>query len=296
MIYLQRPWYNDPRSKHYSHDALFGTISQFPATLGRPIRPMEHQKNSTRCTGYGAAVNGGYIYGQRFHPDWQASKIGQIAGVSVDTGGSDPNSCMKSQRDYGYCPYESIPTALSLERNTIENTGMEVFGTSYDTAAEPYKGVGFVKVDGPLDLYGDIKSALLLAYDPVGKQGACVQAFGRWYYEWSNSPQGIVRNDYTAFAGYHHWLFVDWKTINGVEYLVAHNSYGYEQGDGGLYYFPRDIVNREFTLQNTSLKIMKILTEEQKAMIAKETPIGQIWRVVAKIWYILSTLQYGRTH
>ena len=251
---------------------------------------MENQKSTTRCIGYASAVNGGYIYNQRYHPDWQAAKIGQIQGRTVDNNGGDPNATMKSQRDYGYVPYETIPTAFSLEINTIENTGMDVFGTQYDLAAEPYKVAGFVKVDGPLDLFDDIRSSLLQAYDPVTKKGATVQAFGRWYQEWTYAENGIIKNGYQILAGYHCYLFIDWKNINGVDYLIAHNSYGYENGDNGLFYFPRDIVNREFDLSGTSLKIVKALTPEQKALAAQETPFGKIQRMIIRAWYLISNL------
>lgn len=294
MNYSQIKWYNDPRSKAYSHTKLFGAVTQFPPTLGRPLRPVENQKNSARCTAYASALNGGYIYGSRFHPDWQAAKIGQEQGYSIDFSGGDPNKVMKSQIDYGYLPYESAPPALTLESNTIENTGWKSFDPSLDIAAAPYKEMGFVKVDGD-DLYIAIKSALMLAYDPTTQKGAVVQAFGRWYGSWTYTQDGIVRNNYMSgdFVGYHCYDFIDWKTINGVEYLIAQNSYGENVGQGGYYYFSRDIINREFSLPSTTLKIIKTITPEQKALIAQETPIGKIWRLVANAWYMISTL--GKT-
>lgn len=286
--FQKKPFWNDPRSKRFSHDALFGTITSFPPTLGRLLRPVENQKNSVRCTAYGTAVNGGYIHGARFHPDWQAAKIGQLQRRSVDVNGGDPNATMKSQRDYGYAPYESIPTAFSLERNSIENTGMDIFGTLYDLAAEPYKAAGFVKVDGPLDLFDDVKSALVQAYDKATGKGACVQAFGRWYQEWTN--QNIIKNGYENFEGYHHYLFVDFETINGIEYLIAQNSYGENVGEDGFHRFPRDIVNREFSLSGTSLKIMKIMSPSQLALARQETPYGALQRLIIRAWYIISNL------
>ena len=42
-------------------------------------------------------MNGQYIHGLVFSPDWQTDKIGRLQGKNVDEGGSDPNAAMASQ-------------------------------------------------------------------------------------------------------------------------------------------------------------------------------------------------------
>lgn len=268
MQFQQTPWLNDPRSTKFSHDKLFGTVTNFPPEgLKRPLRQIENQGNTLRCTAYASAVNGGYIWHSRFNPTWQAQKISYIQGRDIDLYGADPNSAMKSQRDYGYAPYDFTDDNVAYENRVA----------------------GYVKVDGPLDVFDDIRSALYQAYNPETKTGAVVQAFGRWFNEWNTA---IIPQNYTSFAGYHAYLFVDWTVLNGVTYLIAQNSYGEAYGEAGLHYFPREVVNREFTLSGTTLKICKPLTRAQIEEAKKDTPVGRIWNQLLLIWRIFSN-KYG---
>lgn len=221
-----------------------------------------------RCAAYAGAVNGGYINSQRFSPSFQADKISYIQGWDIDERGSDPNAAMKSQRDYGYLP-------ITLEMDPEK-----------DTRAKGYHVAGYVKVDGPLDLFDDIRSALFQAYNPKTESGACVQAFGTWYHEWTNAA--FIPNEYTSFAGYHSYLFVDFTTLNGKDFLIAQNSYGHNVGSNGFHYFPREVVNREFARQGTSLKIVKPLTKEQIELAKQDTFLGRIQKLIISIWGVLS--------
>lgn len=269
MKFKQKKWKNDPRSRKFSHHALFGTTAQIPRTLGKTLRPVEDQGNTVRCAAYAGALDGGYIRGERMSPEWQVKKITEIQGFSVDTGGSDPNAAMKSQTN----PWGYVTTNEWMNND--------------ETHAGERGNIGYVKVDGPLDLFDDVRSALTLAYDPVTKLGACVQAFGRWYSEWTYA--GTIPQTYSKLAGYHSYLFVDFTEINGVPYLIAQNSYGVIAGDKGFHLFPREVVNREFSLSNTSLKIPKPLTSEQYKLAKEESWGGRIERMIMEIWYQIST-------
>ena len=295
MNYLKRPWKHDPRSKKFSHHKLFGTVPQatLPETLGRPRQHVFNQGMTLRCTGYGSAANGSYIHGRAFSPDWSAYKIGVKQGKSVDEGGGDPNATMKHQRDDGFLPLEDAP--YSLERNGAQGSGMYAgWPAELDEKAKKFDTVpGFVRVDGPYDTFDNIRVALHLACDPVTKFGATVDAFGRWFAEWSSAPRGIVPSTYKSFIGYHRYIFIDWVTIDGKEYLVAHNSGGTGIGDGGFFYFDRDTVNREFSQWGTTLKIVKTLTPEQIAEAKKETTLGRAWRALIDLWYVISLI-FGR--
>lgn len=270
MNFQKQPWKHDPLSKNFTHNKLFGSVPRLPRTLNRPKRPVEDQGNTLRCAAYSAAVAGGYIHSRRFSPDWQARKITSIQGFDIDDRGSDPNAAMKSQRDYGY-----LPKASELAPDA-------------DTLALGYHVAGWVKVvahDG-LDTFDAIREALFMAYNPNTQDGAPVHAFGTFYHEWTRA--GIIPTEYSAFAGYHAYLFVDFITTDGVDYLIAQNSYGPGAGATGFHYFPREVVNREFARSGTTLKIAKPLTPDQIAR-AKETSIwGAIQRTIIKIWYSIS--------
>jgi hypothetical protein len=285
-----RPWRWDPRERGFSHKRYFGApdIHQLPREgLRRPRRPVEDQIMTLRCTAYAGAVAQGYIHGLRFHPDWQAKKIGQKQRRHVDEYGADPKAAMSSLRDDGSLLRDMTP--ISLETHGAPASGQwSAYPDTLDVKAKDFRALAYLGCDDAFDYFDDIRWALFKAYDPVTKKGAIVHAFGQWFSEWTYAPQGIVQEGYTGFTGYHAYLFVDWCTINGKLYLVAQNSAGIGTGDQGFLYFPREIVNREFSRWSTALKILTPMTKEQIENAKREDTIGVIQRLIIQAWWILS--------
>ncbi len=149
--------------------------------------------------------------------------------------------------------------------------------------------------------FDNIRSALALAYDPTTGLGATVQAFGKWYDDWSYTPGGIIPTAYGPHFGYHHYLFVDFCDSNGVPYLIVHNSGGSLMGKNGFHYMPREVVNREFQRSGllypsgTTLKIAKPLTQAQIELAKQETMAGYIERQILQIWYAISEIIISRS-
>ena len=94
-------------------------------------------------------------------------------------------------------------------------------------------------------------------------------------------------------AAHESFVFFDFDTIGGVEYLIAQNSYGESYGDKGRHYFPRETINREFAKFGTGLYVFKDLTLEQIADAKKDTPLGRLQRAILDIWWSLAKL-FGR--
>jgi hypothetical protein len=290
--FQKTPWKHDARSRRFSHQKFFGTASPnyLPTTLNREIGPILDQGSTLRCTGYGNAYEGFLIHGIPMNPDWSAAKVGQKQGRTVDESGGDPNATMKSMRDDGFLPLAKV--SLCWQSHGVAKSGMTSFYPPLDEEAKKYDvGVGFFKVDGPHDTFDNIKIAIFKAYDPKTKRGQGVDAFGTWYDEWTLPMSGIIPSTYSRFAGYHRYVFFDFCRIDGIEYLKAKNSYGIS-GNNSIYYFPREVVNREFAKWGTSLKILKTLTPEQLAEAKKTTQLGRLWEAVVQAWYILSE-RYG---
>lgn len=284
----QQPWKHDVRSKRFSHERFFGSATNFVPEFMPDSGPPHDQGMSLRCTGYGNAVQGYLIHGIPMNPDWSAAKVGQKQGRSVDEMGGDPNACMKSMRDDGFLPLSAA--SYTWRSHGYAGSGMNSWNRSLDDVARKYDtAIAFFKVDGPHDVFDNIRNAITLAYDNDTMRGPGVDAFGRWFHPWTDAPGGIITDTYkeSDFAGYHRWVFFGWKQINGVTYLAAKNSYG-SRGDNGVYYFPRQIVNREFTKWGTTLKVLKTVTPEQLAEARKQTPLGKLWETTINLWYIFS--------
>lgn len=291
-----KPWRWDPRERKFSHRRYFGAadLSQLPKNgLNRPRRIVENQQHTLRCGPYSAAVGNGYLRNVRFHPDWQAISIARKQGRPVDGYGSEPRATMNSLRDDGSVLFDASP--LHLASHGVEQTG---FGAYYpkelDAQAQNNRITAYLGVDEPYDTFDDIRWALFKAYHPTTQTGAVVHAFGRWYDEWTNPRKGIVPTTYSAFAGWHAYLLIDWTVIDGIEYLVAQNSYGTDVGDRGFLYFPREVINREFSIWGAALKIPTgALTKEQIELAKQETTLGRIQRLILDYWYALSEA-FGR--
>ena len=290
-----RPWKYDPREKGFSLRKYYGApnLAIIPkGGLLRPRRPIENQGNTLRCGAYSSAVSNGYLRNARFHPDYQAKKIGQRQGKNVDDFGSEPRAIMDTMCKDGSALYELFP--LHLETHGIEATrDWNAYPETLDSAAQSFRIKAYLGCDTPGDYFDDVRWALFNAYDPITKTGAVVHAFSMWYQEWTYAAGGVIPLGYQMRSGWHTYLFVDWTVIDGIEYLIAQNSYGNDAGHNGYYYFPREVVNREFAKWNTALKIPTgILTAEQVALAKQENPWGRLQRLIIDAWFALSQ-KYG---
>lgn len=285
-----KPWRWDPRERNFSHDKYFGApdLSQLPKDgLHRPRRIVENQQSTLRCGPYAASVGNGYVRNTRFHPDWQTVKVSAKQGREVDGYGSEPRACMNSLRDEGSLPFDA--SSFHLATHGVTQTAFEpYYPVDAREQAQNNRITAYLGVDHPFDVFDDIRWALWKAYHPSTGTGAVVHAFGRWFQEWNDPPDGIV-GEYITFAGWHAYLFIDWCLIDGQEYLVAQNSYGPEAGERGFLYFPRGVVNYEFAQWGTALKIPTgALSKEQIELAKQDTIFGRIQRSIINAWWTLS--------
>lgn len=261
MNLLQTPWYNDPLSKKFSHDVFFGTAATVPDNFDVQRRDIWDQGQDLECAAYAGAKNGEYFHQKPFDPEWQARMITAIQGFDIATKGSNPNAAMKSQMDCGYKRTDIIDDPYN------------------------YHIAGYVKVDGPLSPADNLASAIYQAYDQENKRGMGVQAFGRWLKPWFKQTNISTGGE---LGGYHSWLFIGWYRDMGKRWFIGHNSWGRTMGDRGFQYFPDEVINTEFILPNTSLKIPKPLTLEQIMRARELSPWGELQRTINKIWATLT--------
>ena len=277
MKFIQKSWKNDPRSKNFSHSRFFGSITSFPSSLNRPrIIPL-NQGETLRCAAYAAAANGQYINGVSMSPDWQVDKISRLQGTPVDAGGSDPNAAMNSQlypRGGGYLPIEDW-----------NGNGMAL-----DSEAANFGDSAYIKVTGP-DYFTGVKTMLIHAYNQNNQRGACGQAFSPWYTEW----MGPYITTAKTILGGHSYLFIDWCTENGVEYLIVQNSYGLNIGDQGFQKMSKEVVNDIFSRGGSTIKFPMTLTTAQRELATQQTPWGKIQLQILLIWAKLTSL-YGSSY
>ncbi len=270
-----KPISYDPRDDKFTA-IKFGAVSLpvFPKTLGRIRRRPYDQAWSQSCTQQ--AINGAAEYqdGVELNPAWSWSRYCKKVGNFIPQG-ADPRAAMQIAIDEGLLPYEAGQLSFPIDDQQI--IGNWDKWPELHAKAEPYKKAAYIKIPKVNDHFDSIRTMLLQHKN----DGTCVIGFGTWLSNWRTA---IVPTEEAELSGYHAYFFLDFDTIDGVDYVVARNSYGTAWGQGGYQYFPREVINREFSKYGTGLYIMADLTPEQIALAKQETKWGAIQRAIIQIW------------
>lgn len=78
-----------------------------------------------------------------------------------------------------------------------------------------------------------------------------------WHNSWTYTSGGIIPKLYLDKGSFGHaFKIFGWKEIEKEPYLIAQLSNGSNVGDKGVCYFPRNVVNKEFTYGNYTFSDM----------------------------------------
>ena len=273
----------DPRDDKFS-EIVFGspTLPDFPKTLGRKRNKAKNQSNSLSCTKHTTAGASEYQDGIELSAAYGWSLLCEKV-KNFTPNGAEPRAAMGlsceigelAQADAQFTFPEDDPQIIGNWENWNQREVLKAY-------AERYKKAAYIKVVKVGDYFDSIRNALY-----VGKaKNQVVMAFGTWYGEWS---QTYVPTVYVNFSSYHAYLFVDFDTIDGTEYLVVQNSYGENLGDRGYQYFPRETINKEFAKYGTGLYVFEDLTPEQIALARQSTVFGALQRAIIAVWWAIAT-------
>jgi C1A family cysteine protease len=194
------------------------------------------------------------------------------------TWGADLRSACKSAQKYG--AIEEEDEQYSLGRNTRDAiANWENWFNSLDLKAIMHRQHSYFRVDkGPHDTFDNIRVAMY-------KNKASVVSGAVWQAEWTTARGGVIpKTSWQKLMGHALKIF-GWKTINGEPYLIIQNSYGGDIGDKGLFYFPREVINRDFTFGAFSFVD---LTPEQVQYLIKNGKIYENWWT--KLWVFIRGL------
>ena len=86
-----------------------------------------------------------------------------------------------------------------------------------------------------------------------------------WRAGWEESEEGIIPTEESDQWQGHALKLRGQKIINGVPYLKAQLSNGETIGDKGIFYFPQEVINRDFTFGAIFFSDMPIAEAKQKA-------------------------------
>lgn len=188
--------------------------------------------------------------GDYFDPIFQFSKIKQIRN-EWQSYGANIREAMLSFTKYGsllkkYSPFtydEGKPTDRT--RDIVSNWNN--WDKSLDALAAKNKAPAFFTADGPNQPFDNIRSILWQNKQKGIKSGVVLGMY--WKGTWGSAiiPDDGQEASYNATGAHCTWVRGQ-KTIGGQIYLVVQNSYGAGAGDDGLFYFPREVINRNFPI------------------------------------------------
>lgn len=205
-----------------------------------------NQINLDFCTGFTTVELQNAIWGTENDPLYQFAKISQVKG-EYQSWGANLRHAVKSAVKYGSLPLSQTPYSYNgnptdKPRDFLANWAN--WPAALDIVALKEKDLSFFEVDGPLDIFDDIRSALSIHRQE--RRGVSFGIF--WHSDWTYVQGGIIPEQMPAGrnGGGHDMAIVGQKTINGKLYLVFQQSWGPNAGNQGFYYFPRSVVNQAF--------------------------------------------------
>jgi hypothetical protein len=168
-------------------------------------------------------------------------------------------------------------------RDSLNSTivyGLQAVGETGSQALNHRRGAYYnVDLAQGMDWFDSLRNCLVL-------NQRSISIATPWYPTWETTNQGIIKapNSYdTTFASWHNWKVCGWKTINGVVYLIGKSWQGKSYGDGGLCYFPREVINQLMTIQGTGAFTLTPYTNQmaQRVILTLWEYVGSYLRLIA---------------
>jgi len=225
------PTPTDPRD--YSYAKNFGVGFRVDLPEEYVVRlPIKNQAHTDFCTAFAACTVSEAQEGIQLSPEWLFSRYGK-PGVY----GADLRQAMKAGVKWGFLSKDRSPFDVhNQERDFLADKAN--WPSNLDLFAEFSRKKGYFQADLPFNKFESIKQTLW-----QNKNKKCLILTGsKWYNEWSYAPNGIVPLVYEDFVTLHAFAIIGWKG----DYIVVQNSYGEDVGDKGLFYFPKEVVEKEF--------------------------------------------------
>lgn len=136
-----------------------------------------------------------------------------------------------------------------------------------------------------MDRFDTIRSALWRFRDE--KRSVLVGCL--WRREWTSAPSGVIPKTYGEGGFGHAFVIRGWEPKGEDMYLIAQLSNGKQIGESGLFYFPREVVNKEFTYGAFSFSDMPVET----AKFLNERGFSASWSWLAKLVSFVTKLIFG---
>lgn len=246
---------NPEGTKVYSHTDVFGAIGlvdlptgDFFVTEPLAIKNQDAKFRSDFCGGYGCAAVKEAQEDVILNPEftWMAAKKA-LGGDAWKDWGIALVDIANAACKVGFLEQEHYPFEHrdDVDRDFIANPENWPLWDELAMLASEHRSNSFFEADGPHDTFDNFRSVMWMNRS---KRQAILTGV-KWRQSWTDAPGGMIEEkDYSDEQGFGHAIAIFGQMdCNGELRLVAQLSNGVEIGDKGLFYFPRGVVNKEFT-------------------------------------------------
>lgn len=221
---------------------VFGYISikDVPDTdfiVSKPLK-IKDQGDTDFCSAFAVTSVSEDQEGIELLPEYQFFSTKRIT-KEFEEWGADLRSAMKSAVKFGSVPTSTLPQMAGRPRSFILNEAN--WPKNVDHLAKEYSKETYFKIEGKHDCFDNIRASL---WQHRGEKSTIVTG-AKWINDWVTVKNGIIREGNGDGFGHAFKLFGQ-KVIDGEIFLVAQLSNGENIGDSGIFYFNREIANREF--------------------------------------------------
>lgn len=201
-------------------------------------KEVKDQGRVNACTACATTTAAEAQFGYPLDECFQYAASKRIAGNLADDGVTPDDACMAAIK-FGLLKKADAPFKMTVDP-VAKLIDLNNYPQITQIEAGSVREISKYSIDVDFDA---IRAAMWQS-----KQGnfqTPIMVGTHWQYSWnSTGKDGIIRGyDRNAPGGDHEFVIIGQKTIDGLMYLVARNSYGESFGNNGECYFSREIVN-----------------------------------------------------
>lgn len=251
-------WQEAPRDpRNFSRSKVLGSLFSKPKLPGEDFlvvvpKTINNQGDNDKCVGHTVSKACGFMEGIEMSANYQFAKGKQVANENPETWGLKMIDGVMSAVKFGSLPLDREPEAVDGPHYRDGRN----WPAELDEVAAIYKKDerSILEVDGPFDTFDNILLALW-----EGRAALQTVILGSyWKPFWTAAPRGIISGEMgKEQKGFGHAFLAigrrsfprydaDNKIIGMEPYLVCLLHSGDLIGDHGIFYFSREVVNREF--------------------------------------------------
>jgi hypothetical protein len=289
--------------RDFSHDVVFGSVERAQLTtndffVSEPveIKDQDINYNSDFCAGYAAAAVSEDQEAVALLPEYTFAIAKAIQGDpsswGVDLRTIAKAACVRADKPCGFLERQYDPFHCNTQERPDRNFIADLKNWPEDLAMLSFEHTknSFFAVDGPYDTFDNFRSVMI---KNKSEQRSILTGV-HWRSSWTDSPNGYIDVDTynPSERGSGHALKIFGQmNAKGKLWLVAQLSNGTKQGDKGIFYFSREVVNKEFVYGAFTFKDMP----KEKAATLNDAKIridDSLWTKVGKIaryfisWFI----------